>query len=220
MSEVHKGKVGRLPAEIRFEVNRRLHDGETGPRILRWLNALPQVKAILQEEFGSDAVTPQNLSEWRQGGFKKYLLDLERVDRIKELSQFAMQMAEAAGGSISAGSAAIAGGKILDVLEAADGERLDELIKSITLLRAGDLEDRKIAQRERAIDLKRKHLSLLENRLQIETCEKFLAWFKDSRARDIAESKATNAEKIAALRQAYYSDVDELEQSGKVVLPQ
>jgi hypothetical protein len=94
------------------------------------------------------------------------------------------------------------------------------MVKSISALRAGDLEDKKLAQRDRVIDLKRKQVALYEDRLQIVTCEKFLAWYKDSKAREIADSAATNAEKIAALRKAYFSDVDEMERSGQVQLPQ
>ena len=96
----------------------------------------------------------------------------------------------------------------------------DCLVWSDAQLRAGDLEERKIAQKDRDLNLKRDQLVLAQERLQIETCEKFLAWYKDSRAREIAESVASNTEKIAALRQAFFSDVDEMERSGQVQLPQ
>ena len=66
---------------------------------------------------------------------------------------------------------------------------------------------------------KERELRLAEDKFQIEVCEHFLAWFKDAKAREIAESTSSNAEKIAALRQAYFKDVDELQASGKVVLP-
>ena len=53
--------------------------------------------------------------------------------------------------------------------------------------------------------------------------EKFCVLLLDravlAKAREIADSNAPRAEKIAALRQAYFADVDELEKSGKVVLP-
>lgn len=57
------------------------------------------------------------------------------------------------------------------------------------------------------------------DKFQQETCEKFLAWYQDQRARDIAESGASNADKIAQLRATYYADVDALEKSGTVELP-
>jgi hypothetical protein len=62
-------------------------------------------------------------------------------------------------------------------------------------------------------------LKLSQDKFQVEVCEKFLAWFKDDRARQIAESSATNSDKIAALRQAYFADVDAFEKSGELKLP-
>lgn len=62
--------------------------------------------------------------------------------------------------------------------------------------------------------------ALAHQKFEVEVCEKFLAWFHDAKAKAIAESQATNSDKIAALRQAYYADVDALEKSGEVQLPQ
>lgn len=62
-------------------------------------------------------------------------------------------------------------------------------------------------------------LKLTREKWEVEVCEKFLSWFQDSKAREIAESQCSNSEKIAALRQAYYADVDALEKSGQVHLP-
>lgn len=76
--------------------------------------------------------------------------------------------------------------------------------------------DLKVKEFEQA----RKEFSLAEARFEVEVCERFLSWFREDRAREIAESTATNADKIAALRQAYFRDVDELEKSGEVKLPQ
>ena len=58
-----------------------------------------------------------------------------------------------------------------------------------------------------------------KQRLQIQTCETFLTWFADQRAREIADSNLSNADKIARLRQTYFADVEELEKSGEVKLP-
>jgi hypothetical protein len=70
--------------------------------------------------------------------------------------------------------------------------------------------DQEISERQLALD---------HDRFEVQVCEKFLAWFSDSKAREIAESQVGNGEKIAALRKAYFADVDELEKSGKVALP-
>ena len=41
------GKIARLPHQLRNELNQRLHDGESGVDLIKWLNALPEVQAIL-----------------------------------------------------------------------------------------------------------------------------------------------------------------------------
>lgn len=63
------GKIARLPAAVREQLNQRLHDGEPAHTILPWLNGLAAVRAVLRRDFHSRPITPQNLSEWRRGGF-------------------------------------------------------------------------------------------------------------------------------------------------------
>jgi hypothetical protein len=53
-----------------------------------------------------------------------------------------------------------------------------------------------------------------------EACGLFLKWLRNEKAREIAESPISNAEKIALLRQPLFADVDELEKSGEVALPE
>lgn len=114
---IHKGKIGRLPAAIRDELNRRLFDGQPASRILPWLNGLPEVKDILQEDFEGLAVNDQNLSEWRNGGFKAWVRRRETVSNTRELADYSLSVAKAAGGNITEGAAQILAGKILEVLE-------------------------------------------------------------------------------------------------------
>ena len=44
------GKIARLPNDLRDHLNRRLRDGEKGKTLLKWLNALPEVRALLAAE--------------------------------------------------------------------------------------------------------------------------------------------------------------------------
>ena len=38
-------------------------------RLIEWLNALPEVKAVLKADFEGVAISEMNLSQWRNGGF-------------------------------------------------------------------------------------------------------------------------------------------------------
>jgi len=145
MSEpTRKGKIARLPAAIRDEVNVRLHDGQPASKILAWLNAQEVVLRILDEHFHEEPISPQNLSEWKGGGYLDWLRRREKVENMRQLSQYAYSLAQA-GGSVTDGAAAIAGGKMLEFLEEADDETIEGL--TIALAKLRDSEARNLAAR-------------------------------------------------------------------------
>jgi hypothetical protein len=66
------GKLARLPAHLREELNLRLANGEKGNILLPWLNSLPELQAIIQEYFHGEPVSDQNLSDYRQHTFRRW----------------------------------------------------------------------------------------------------------------------------------------------------
>jgi hypothetical protein len=68
--------------------------------------------------------------------------------------------------------------------------------------------------------LKFEQMQFDREKFAVATCELFLKWSKDQKAKAIAEAPISNAQKIAQLRQQYFADVDALEKSGAVVLPE
>ena len=88
------GKIARLPRTLRDQLNQRLHDGEPGVDLIKWLNALPEVQAILAEHFAGVPISPQNLSEWNNGGFLDWLTTQELLESARE---FAANTAELPG---------------------------------------------------------------------------------------------------------------------------
>jgi hypothetical protein len=93
----HNGKIGRLPKQVRDELNHRLDDGEPGGSIMEWLNGLPQVKLVLARDFGGGRISAQNLSNWRKGGFQHWLKQQDRRNLVRELTENAEELATAAG---------------------------------------------------------------------------------------------------------------------------
>src|ERR1700756_5721082 len=80
-----RGKIARLPRDIRDELGERLENGEGGSSLVAWLNSLPAVKQVLEQEFGGRAVNEQNLSEWRQGGYQDWRAHREAEDQMEQL---------------------------------------------------------------------------------------------------------------------------------------
>ena len=88
------GKIARLPHHLRDQLNQRLHNGEPGVELIKWLNSLPEVQAILAEHFNGVPISPQNLSEWNIGGFLDWLTTQELLEDARE---FAANTAELPG---------------------------------------------------------------------------------------------------------------------------
>jgi len=55
-------------------------------------------------------------------------------------------------------------------------------------------------------EIEREKLEVAKKRLHFMTCAKFLEWFKDERARQIADGSGTNSQKIEALGQAMFGE--------------
>ena len=200
------GKIGRLPVAIRNEVNRRLHANEPGPVLLRWLNKQPAVLQVLDEYFHEQPVSAQNLSEWRQGGFQDWLKRQEQSERIKDLAGFALSLGEAAGGNISDGTAAILGGKIMLKMEALADEDIGDAVKQVALLRMGDHEAQKMGIRKKVLEQRDAMIDLNKKKFQRTTCELFLKWAEDDRAKKVIDGRGSNAEKIEQLGQVMFGE--------------
>ena len=90
MNLTRNGKIARLPRTVRERLNRRLQDGEQGKKLVAWLNSLPEVRAVVVAEFGGKAIREQNLSEWRQGGYRDWLAQEEALEVAERLGEDAV----------------------------------------------------------------------------------------------------------------------------------
>ena len=91
MNVTRNGKIARLPRAVRQELNRRLDEGEQGKKLVVWLNALPEVQAIVAAEFGGKAIREQNLSEWKQGGYRDWMAQQEALEMAERLGEGATE---------------------------------------------------------------------------------------------------------------------------------
>jgi hypothetical protein len=87
MNTTRTGKIARLPRAIRDELNQRLYNGQKGRDLVAWLNTLPESQAAVGTEFAGKPIRPQNLSEWKQGGYRDWLLHQEALALAQHLAQ-------------------------------------------------------------------------------------------------------------------------------------
>jgi hypothetical protein len=86
------GKIARLPRSVRNELNERLERSAPGPQLLAWLNALPEAKKIVQNDFAGVPISKQNLSQWRQGGFQEWLARRSLCEDALDVRQLSEEM--------------------------------------------------------------------------------------------------------------------------------
>lgn len=209
-----RGKIARLPARLREQVNQRLHDGQPQGVILPWLNALPEVKTILREHFSGEDVSPDNLSAWRRGQHQRWLSERETLDQTRERCRFAAELAKASGGNLSEGALAQLTGEVMELVEEIAAARrsgqevnpklLTAVNKSLVAARAKELDTQAHELKKKQLAQKDRELALAEDKFQMQFAEGFLKWFQDARAREIADSKADKTVKMGELVQLIF----------------
>ena len=92
MTVTRNGKIARLPHTLREQLNRRMADGEQGKKLVPWLNGLPEVRAVMAREFAGRPIREQNLSEWKQGGYREWLLQQEALKGVGKFREEAAEL--------------------------------------------------------------------------------------------------------------------------------
>ncbi len=226
------GKIGRLPYELRKAVNLRLLDGQTTNEILEWLNAQPEAIAVWQRHFDGLPANATNLSNWRTGGYQKYLAERARVDATRELSEFCFDLAKA-GGSVSDGLAARIGGEIMEVLESgliyAPGAAIDEdgdasddggdagsdpvkklvaLSGAIVALRNADTAKEKLKLDRTKTKLKAAAHRLDREKFETLAVKTYMEWAKNPEAQAILESGKPKHVQMDLLRAKMFGKIE------------
>jgi hypothetical protein len=211
------GKIDTLPAALRDELNTRLEDGQTGSQILPWLNALPEVRTHLKAKFQGTEITDQNLSNWRNGGFKKWQQRREKTQRSRELVEYARGLGEDSA-AVFSGGAAIAGGILLETLEQLDAaaqvellaekpQNLPKLLNALARLQqvGGQKEER--AMKSKRLEMDREALDLAIEKHQLATAEKLLQKATSQEVQSIINSSSPKKVKMEQLRLALFGQI-------------
>jgi len=182
------GKIARLPREIRDGLNRRLQDGEPGGSLLAWLNGLPQVRQALARDFGGSAISKQNLSEWRAGGFAEWQARQETMEQARELAADAREITAATDGKLTDHLATVLAVRYASVLAGWSGELTDELRKKLRALRGlcQDIVELRRGDHSGArLQMEQERLGREREKTEEEVVTHFQHWLKNSELRDL-----------------------------------
>jgi hypothetical protein len=181
------GKIARLPREVRDQLNRRLADGEPGTRLVAWLNALPEVQALLTREFNGRAISEQNLSEWKQGGYRDWLARQEALEQARELAADASELAAATDGLLADHLATVVTARYAAALAGWNGEATEEFRRKLRALRGlcQDIVELRRGDHSAArLELERERLAREREQTEEDLVEHFKRWVQDPKVRD------------------------------------
>ncbi len=182
-----KGKIARLPREIREELNRRLEDGAAGEPLLDWLNALPPVQAVLAGQFSGVPISKQNLSEWRTGGFAEWQSRQEMVADARELAADAAELSAVTGGRLTDHLAVVLGARYASALAGWDGQPSEEFHKKLKVLRGmcQDIVELRRGDHSGArLHMERERMEQKRERTDAEAVAQFEEWAKIPAVKD------------------------------------
>jgi hypothetical protein len=203
-----RGKISRLPDDIREQLNKRLFDGQGGTEILAWLNDLPEVKEILAAQFSGVPVNHENLSNWRHSGYERW----RRYQRTQDLRKYAADITKAADGQFAPAAAAVASGKIFEFLDSTEAAQSDpnDLVKcaaaASALLKMEQNNERLKIANDR-LRQQEMHLLLKRDRWQRDYTAISLKVLSDQRAKLVEASTLSYAEKIELMGLHHFGDL-------------
>ena len=126
MNTIRNGKIARLPEAIRAQLNRRLANHESSTMLLEWLNALPEVRAVLAREFGGEAVSRQNIHNWRQNGHQEWLRVQSAGELMARLGTPGNEMAKMDAGTVVGTMTTFAAARYVVELKKLEGRGRDD----------------------------------------------------------------------------------------------
>src|SRR6185295_7772399 len=143
------GKIARLPKAVRDQLNKDLENGVPGVRLVDWLNSLPEVRQVLEEQFDGRAIIEPNLSEWKAGGFLDWQMRQDMLMHAEELAEEAQDLKATSPRALTEHVHVVVAGRYAELLNKWNGE-VDEafmkkakglrlLCHDVATLRRGDL---------------------------------------------------------------------------------
>jgi hypothetical protein len=81
---------------LRERVNLALYHRWTAKKLVKALNDMPEVKAVLAEHFGGRPVSTQNIYEWKWNGYRDWLHRRQILENKRELAADARDLADTA----------------------------------------------------------------------------------------------------------------------------
>jgi hypothetical protein len=167
------GKIARLPVDIRQQINKRLYEGQEARQVIQWLNALPEVQAVLAAEFKGEPILPCNLSRWKCGGYQCWLEEQNAREAAAVLIEQSDGFQELANKGLASHISAILTANLLVELKRLDScregpkktRRQRDLLERFVALQRGSIDEKRLRLEGRRMDFQKLRFEAKKHRI-------------------------------------------------------
>ena len=210
------GKIARLPRHIRDELNRRLDNAEQGIQLVEWLNSLPEVKQVLETQFGGRPINEVNLTEWKNGGFLEWQGQQETAALLEDLKSGVDPTAKISPGELTEPLATAVVAHYAATLSRSHVDASDELrqrlrslsrsLRDVVRLRRSELARQQTQFGQQRLEIERQWLELERQKTDDGQRKKFLELANDAGIHERLTPKMTPEEKALAIKKRFFPD--------------
>lgn len=190
-SRQRKGKVARLPFDIREAVNSMIRDGATAAQLNEFLRGK-----------GFDGPNAANWTNWRQGGYQDWLKEQARLDAVRDKYETIRR-------ELEAGGVGFLDKAIYDTaVRLADSDLSPDVVaQSIAALKSAITGGERVKVAERRAQLADEALTIAKKKFQRDTCDLFVKWCENKKATEIATAPGISEEqRIETLGKLIFED--------------
>jgi len=172
------GKIARLPRPLRERINRALYDRCTAKHLVKILNEMPEVKAVLAQYFGGRPILTQNIYEWKNGGYRDWLRRQQVLEQKRELAADAKDLADTANNMADSlfGLVTIDYAHLMMNRDKEDPEQYEKKRKSLSILSQDIVRLRRCHLNARRVQVQETKLDNDKEKTEEQLHFKFMTW--------------------------------------------
>jgi hypothetical protein len=178
LPDKRNGKIAHLPRPLRDRICQRIYENASLTQLAEALNQIPEVQAVLANHFNAKPISQQNLSEWKAGGYRDWLLKRQLLENKTESVADARQLAQTAHGLADSlfGILTLDYAQIMMNRDQDDEETFEKKRAALSILSQDIVRLRRCQIQARRVEIQEGRFERDEEKTQEQVLHKFAEW--------------------------------------------
>jgi hypothetical protein len=178
LPDKRNGKIAHLPRPLRDRICQRIYENASLTQLAEALNQIPEVQAVLANHFNAKPISQQNLSEWKAGGYRDWLLKRQLLENKTESVADARQLAQTAHGLADSlfGILTLDYAQLMMNRDQDDDETFEKKRAALSILSQDIVRLRRCQIQARRVEIQEGRFERDEEKTQEQVLHKFAEW--------------------------------------------